>query len=804
MLYPQWVDAAGLMAKSVEQGGETLVQHTIAVLKRLRDQYRLRNNETFSSVQWQQLYWGCLLHDFGKAARDFQQVLQGKRDTTWSLGRHRHEVLSLGFVDWLFPRGHSDRIGVLGIIAFHHKDIEFIREHYGGMHPMSQETAENRAHYESALSYLGEQIDEATRYHLWRWLNECGQNWADALDIPLTMPPLMTWEKARSTSLAKSIHQALRDIHKHLETLDCSAALTASLLRGVIFTADHAASAGAEAFPQPDFARDIQLGKLQEAQYNDHQRQMQRVTRHNALLIAPTGSGKTEAALLWAKRQHALRPLARLFYTLPYQASMNAMQNRLQQDVFVAHADWVTIQHSRATLKLYQDYLASDSGASEDQARRQAAKRAKAQQNLTQLNFYPVQVFSPYQMLKAAYQLKGYEAMLLDYTNAAFIFDEIHAYEPTRMAMIVNFMRWLHENFAARFLVMTATLPPTARAVLRDALELCEEDEIIATPDTFRRSQRHIVRLHEGDLLEHVEVVCAAAEAGKQVLVVTNQVKRAQAFYDALAERYHGKKMLLHGRFMSLHRNQKEHQLSQWVGVNVPSRTREPLVVVATQVVEVSLNVDFDTIYSDPAPLEALIQRFGRVNRGRKETRLCEVHVFRAPNDDKALKPYDAHMVGRSLEALDDIDGQPIDEAQVTAMLARIYDNTITRTWQKQYDETAQRFAQMLNSMKPYQSADKSLHTEFYKQFDGYQVVPSAYYDDYQDLLDQRRYFDAMSYTVNISQGQHHLLRNQQRINKEDDDFLWVADVPYSEEYGLQLDKLQAIERKAAFDDEES
>lgn len=809
MQYPQWMDDAGIIAKSPELNGQTLAQHTMVVLERLRDQYILRQ-ETFTEAEWRQIYWGCFLHDFGKAAQDFQHMLMGKSETRWSKERHRHEVLSLGFVDWIFPRGHPDRTGVLGVIAFHHKDIMRITELYGGLYDMRNETSENKLTYETALNFLKEQISCKVRHYLWRWLKECGYNWGVLLGFKIEeMQNLLAWESAEETSLNVSIHRALRDLNQYIETLHPPIAYRASLMRGAILTADHAASAGTAPFPTFDFDQQIRLSALDGKTLNDHQRYIQTIDHPNTLLIAPTGSGKTEAALLWAQRQYERQPYSRLFYTLPYQASMNAMQDRLKREVFASSSELVAIQHSRATLKLYQDSMNADSGAeltaqARDALRRRASKSVAQQKNLTRLNFYPVQVFSPYQMLKVAYQLKGYEALLLDYAGAVFIFDEIHAYDPERMAMIVGFMAWLREHFGARFLVMTATLPPTARRVLHEALQLSADAEVLATEATFRQSQRHVVRLIGGDLLGEVDRVVEAAQSGKQVLVVANQVKRAQAFYDALEGIYTGKKMLLHGRFMGKDRSQKEAQLAKWVGVGTLYRTLEPLIVVATQVVEVSLNVDFDTLYSDPAPLEALIQRFGRVNRGRGDAPLCDVHVFLQPDDEKNLLPYDKDLVERSLAELGQINGQAIDESHVTAMLERIYDEAITAQWMRKYHAQHARFMQALKGMKPYQSADKVLETAFYHHFDGYQVIPMVFQETYWDDIEAGRYFEAMGYFVNISRGQYHMLLNNGLLHKEEDGFVMFADVPYDEEYGLQFGGGHNPARRVAFDDEES
>jgi CRISPR/Cas system-associated endonuclease/helicase Cas3 len=72
---------------------------------------------------------------------------------------------------------------------------------------------------------------------------------------------------------------------------------------------------------------------------------------------------------------------------------------------------------------------------------------------------------------------------------------------------------------------------------------------------------------------------------------------------------------LFHGRFNMQDRMGKEKTIREKTGTN--SDKRSSVVLVATQVVEVSLDIDLNTIYTDPAPLEALVQRFGCINRGR-------------------------------------------------------------------------------------------------------------------------------------------------------------------------------------------
>ena len=200
---------------------------------------------------------------------------------------------------------------------------------------------------------------------------------------------------------------------------------------------------------------------------------------------------------------------------------MNAMQRRLS-DSFPKR---VGLQHGRSLLALYRDLLERDYSS------QAAASTARWTRNLSRLNYPPVRVFSPYQMLKGMYRLKGYEALLADYHNAAFIFDEIHAYEVCRLAMIFKTIEYLRVNFNARFFIMSATFPKLIQGWLSEALDT--PTTIEAAPELFQKFVRHRLMLHDGELLTDSALtkVISDAKAGKSVLVVCNLVAHAQEAY---------------------------------------------------------------------------------------------------------------------------------------------------------------------------------------------------------------------------------------------------------------------------------
>ena len=156
---------------------------------------------------------------------------------------------------------------------------------------------------------------------------------------------------------------------------------------------------------------------------------------------------------------------------------------------------------------------------------------------------------------------------------------------------------------------------------------------------------------------------------GKRVLFVSNQVQIAQERFREVRTRYDVPSMLIHSRYKRSDRAALEDQIGQF------EQQDGPCVVCATQVVEVSLDISFDAMITDAAPLDSLIQRFGRVNRRRsRETigTLKPIYVIAPPDDDKAILPYDADTVRRSFAALPD-DGAVLREAEVQGRIDAVY-----------------------------------------------------------------------------------------------------------------------------------
>ncbi len=740
-----------MLAKSADRGGETLAQHTWDVLEKLEALRCLRPTlADLSGVPelWHCLFWTCFFHDFGKVARGFQARLKGGEP--W---QQRHEVLSLAFFYWIAPAlSEQEQYAIVAAIASHHRDASEIQQRY----PRIDSTP---------LVSLLTELASPVISQLWHWVDSCAANWIETISFStasVRLLPLLPHDQAVTLVEKQGVERIrfwLRRYERWVDDfrntpLDRYQVVFPILLRGLTTTADHMASAHLQKLPDPIqehwqalLKRILQPG--QQPYY--HQEISAARSSNSALLIAPTGSGKTEAALYWALGDGNV-PVPRLFYALPYQASMNAMFDRLRNEEKGFGKAAVGLQHGRAVQALYARLL------DQEAAPNTSSVVLSWEKNINSLHARPVKVFSPYQMLKAAFQLRGFEGMLTDYAQAAFIFDEIHAYEPARLALILAMVEYLRKNFAARFFVMSATFPTIIRNKLIKVLELSSADIIAADENVFKKFRRHRLHLQKGGLLEDgIDQIVSDARSGKSVLVCVNTVRRAQAVREELL--YAGlspeQVLLIHSRYILKDRIEREQEILKRCAIGIKN---QPLVLVATQVVEVSLNIDLDTIYTDPAPLEALLQRFGRVNRACAK-HICPVYVFRSPDDGQYV--YNERLVQTTLSELVKHNGDEIDESQIHHWLDRIYsDQKIQQQWNEEYERVWQSAQLILDNLRPFDS-DAQLEQQFEAMFDNVEVLPKRFEREYLQCLSDNDFLQANQYFVGISRKKYQQLANK-------------------------------------------
>lgn len=579
------------------------------------------------------LAYASLLHDFGKAHVDFQRALRPPHPRFGN----RHEVLSLVFLSW-FQIPDAERPWLAAAIASHHKGLYQLFQPGGRFHVTDAFDSEfssashlARGIRSDDLLCLGELLEHAGDvFHV------CGWPAFEPYELSAQRPQ-QTLHTLRSESEAISLFlrrfSSPQSRHPGAQPQrDWNAVTAAIYTRGLLINSDHLASFGRCAITtalhnvpevRQTFAGIKQLNSFQE----------QAALRDRcAILVAPTGSGKTEAALLWAAAQAQFGAKhGRTLFLLPYQASMNAMQKRLVQDLFPEAQDdrlaWntrVALAHGRSVRKMYEALLDQNYGQSE------AARFAKSQDELARLHAAPISVSSPFALIRLILASRGAEGLWAAASGARIILDEVHAYEPTVTSMILASVRFLIDRLNARVLFMTATLPKFLQEAIRGAIP--ESELVLPGADIMNQPARHRLRILDMDLTSDEAIArIQSAAAEKSVLVVVNQVRRAISLYRKLRHASLDV-ILLHSRFNYADRARIENELE-------PRRGR---ILVATQAVEVSLNVSFDECFSDLAPIESLQQRFGRCNRKGELPEAAPVTVCykcsHLPYDDEHLQ----------------------------------------------------------------------------------------------------------------------------------------------------------------------
>ncbi|MBN2091648.1 CRISPR-associated helicase Cas3', partial [candidate division KSB1 bacterium] len=482
-----------------------------------------------------------------------------------------------------------------------------------------------------------------------------------------------------------------------------------------------------------------------------YQHQIQASQRHgNSILIAPTGSGKTEASLGWLNTQLQISQ-GRTYYILPYTASINAMHKRLLKD-FAQNKDdmaanLIGIQHGKL-----MHYLASFYDEITDSENEKISKHEKIKQLYDQYQkiIQPLKITTPFQILKYCYGVKGFEMGFAGLAGAKLIFDEIHAYDTTTFAQILVSLKYFIQHLKCSVFIMTATLPTFMLNELKKALNV--ENIIKADNNLLESFTRHQVQIRDGSIFDQINEISSDYKSGKRVIVVCNTVQNAQAIYRDLLEQYSVKKSemtLLHGRFNADDRNQKEMRVFQ----------ESNRILIGTQAIEVSLDIDYDVMYTEPAPLDALMQRFGRINR-HKNKGIAPVYVCKRGGEHD-FRIYPEVIVSRTLDALQQIT--VIRETELQDLLDKVYPN-----WEgkeaAEYSDTVQGFEEALKNLQPY-ADHKEEEEAFYEKFDGIQVLPAGLFGKYKQAIEAFNFIEADKLLVTIQRGMYFKLRNIGQID---------------------------------------
>lgn len=512
------------------------------------------------------------------------------------------------------------------------------------------------------------------------------------------------------------------------------------ILKGLLNYCDHTASAGIRLIDKGFNSHEVyKFDSLTSVQSEA------RKADADIMIVAPTGSGKTEASLYWASNIDKDKG-KRIFYILPFTASINAMYKRLrEEDVSVG------MLHGKA------EYFLS----------RECEDVRSKYQTFRYFN-RQVTVSTIHQIFKAMFNCKFNEMMLAMYRGSTFIIDEIHCYDEKQLALILSTLKYLKENYGVRVCIMSASIPTNLLKLIKSELNI--ERVLEMTREEKSQIRRHTIKYRDKVLEDDIETIKIEYSKGKKVIVCVNSVKKAQQMHERLSSFVKDEDMvMLHGGF-----NQRDRE-------KIEARVKDSRVLIGTQAIEVSLDIDYDILFTEVSPIDSQIQRWGRINRKRVEKLKERKDIYIYNLSEGEFSVYDRDIIDRTKVVLKGIGD--IDENNIQEYLDTVYNKEF---------ESYQEYANICKSLfKKIEVGNWNSEYSKAVEFSGASVLPASLELEYKRFIDEKDYLKANSLFVNITEGKYFKAIKDGYLVKDDTvkHGDGVITYKYSERLGLLVGK---------------
>lgn len=377
------------------------------------------------------------------------------------------------------------------------------------------------------------------------------------------------------------------------------------------------------------------------------------------ILEAPMGKGKTEVALVAVEELAKKTHRTAMFFGLPTQATSNSMFGRIA--AWLQHFDGkqsIRLIHGKAQLNeqfanlpksrgIFEDnYNNNDNHSNantefnENDTTKISVNDWFAGRKLSILDDFTVGTVD--QILLMALKQKHLMLRHLGFSNKVVVIDEVHAYDVYMSVYLYRALRWLGA-YRVPVVILSATLPRNKRKQLvENYMNGAGKFKTAAKPSNFDTNEAYpLLTYNDGQTIKQfsdfdqeqgvnyeiqckaqsesereaiVELVRRLTPDGGVVGVIVNTVRRAQEFAQCCMEVFGEDNVaLLHSSFIATDRYCKEKHLIDTIGKD----GQRPYfkIIVGTQVIEQSLDIDFDVLITDLAPMDLLLQRMGRLHR---------------------------------------------------------------------------------------------------------------------------------------------------------------------------------------------
>ena len=414
------------------------------------------------------------------------------------------------------------------------------------------------------------------------------------------------------------------------------------------------------------------------------------------ILEAPMGCGKTEAALSCAELIASKCKKNGLFFGMPTQATANGIFSRVvnwaeKQSEEFYHC--VQLQHGNAALN--ETFQKIQRGIPEEESDSGVIVHSWfCDSKKSCLADFVVATVD--QLLMLALKRRHVMLLHLGLSEKVIIIDEVHAYDAYMNQYLERTLQWLGA-YHTPVILLSATLPSKRRmSLVRAYLNQKTSNEVFEKNISYPlltwtdggkimqkalpyNADKKTIRISKCNNKDLIEIVRSAVSFGGCVGIIMNTVSHAQSAAKLIQNEITDNILLYHAQYIMPDRAAKEEILLERIGSDSKPEKRQGFVVIGTQVLEQSLDIDFDILIIDICPVDFLLQRIGRLQRHlRKRPNgfsqpVCYVLTDEYDDDNSGSKSiYGTWLLKETLEHIPDIVTLPDD---ISPLVQKVYDS---------------------------------------------------------------------------------------------------------------------------------
>lgn len=556
---------------------ETIQEHTDNLLKNFEVLKSLYPN--IKGLNWDILYYACLYHDLGKMNVKFYnkivKVINEKYDG------------NLDFLEDKYPNIEEIPHGYLSGAFI---PVDFLKETF--------EEVEIKILYEAIYYHHNREKLEGDRITDLKTIieNDLEEYYKD-FDYDKLLA-----KQGLNTRFRKYLKTRILNDSKYKSNTNIFNSFV--LVKGLLNKIDFAASSDVIVEKEPEDVRVLAEESIKKWGLNSLQEYMKEHENENLIIKASTGIGKTEGALVWIGKNKG-------FFTLPLKVSINSIYDRVV-DKLKCPNDKVALLHSDTA----SEYLKRSKNNELDGDYLDSTKQLTV----------PLTVCTVDQLIGFIFKYEGFELKLATLAYSKTVIDEIQMYSADLIGYLIVALKYIND-IGGKFAIVTATFPPIFEKAMefagfKEGIDYIKPNKPFLKEVDGKTMLRHKVKVYK----EKINTDYILADKRKKKLIIVNTIKEAQRIYEELKNKGGKNVNVFHARYIKEDRAIKE---SFIFNDGQLSDNSFEGIWVTTQVVEASLDIDFDVLYTELSDMSGLQQRMGRCYRNRiLDTENANINVF--------------------------------------------------------------------------------------------------------------------------------------------------------------------------------